>query len=79
MRLSVLICFEGLKLQNVIIMFLFSKKHSYLLKPIINPDVNNYLKFLCAVQYLDSSLHFGGNFWRLPKLMFKYFLTIILL
>ena len=34
---------EGLQLHNVLIMFLFSMKHSYLLTTKITPDFNNSL------------------------------------
>ena len=40
------VVFEGLQLQNVFIMFLFSMKHSYLLMVKISPRVNNSFWFL---------------------------------
>ena len=45
MRLNV-VFLEGLQPQNVLIMFLFSIKHSYLLTAKITQDVNNSLWFL---------------------------------
>ena len=60
MRLNVF--FEGLKLQYVLIIFLFSVKHSYLLTANIVPGVNNFLYFLKAVQELENSLRVRRNF-----------------
>ena len=41
--------FEGFQPQNVLILFLFSIKHLYLLTAKITPGVNNSLKLLHAI------------------------------
>ena len=49
MRLSAF--FEGLQLQNVLIMFLFPRKHSYLLTAKITPDVNKSNFYMVRKSY----------------------------
>ena len=43
---------EGLQLQNVLVMLLFSMKHSYLLTAKTTQDVNNSLWFLHGLKEL---------------------------
>ena len=44
--------FEGLEPQNILIIYLFSMKHSYFLTSKITPDLNNSLLFLHGVNEL---------------------------
>ena len=45
-----LLFLEGLQLQNVLIMFLFSMKHSHLAAAKTTQDVNNSLSFLHGIK-----------------------------
>ena len=52
MRLNIVFFLEGLQPQNVLIMFLFSMKHSYLLTVKTTQVVNNSLVFLHSIKEL---------------------------
>ena len=51
MRLNV-VFLEGLQQQNVLIMFLFSIKHSHFLTAKTTQDVNNFIRFLHGMKEL---------------------------
>ena len=55
---------EALQPQNVLSMFLFPMKHSYLLNLTgkITPELNNFLLFLKAMQELGDFLHVRRKF-----------------
>ena len=65
--------FEDLQPQNVLTMFLFSKKHSYVLTVKITPVFNNF--FLNFTWYerttVSNSLHVRSNFWCLIMALTK--------
>ena len=64
-----LLFLEGLQLQNVLIMFLFSMKHSYLATAKTTQDVNNSLSFLHGIKEIllailcMSEANFGVSIW----------------
>ena len=63
MRLNVF--FKGLQPENVLTMFLFFMKHSYLLTAKITSDLINLSFTWCERAFVGYTLHVCHNFWYL--------------